>query len=1309
MKTNEKSSIIPLKVKIFYLIIAILFIGFILIIRIRIHENIRNKNFEELKAIAKLKAEEISNFLTTEKYKLNYLINNKGFQRVINEYFRSPNNISTLVSFFDEIKLLKHLEDIVLLDSTGKILFQFHPIIEEVDTFTKSLKEKGEKDTILIDIIPYKRSDIVYFYQFPIFDSKGHKGFIRFEYDARKNLFPRADYLESFSSKEILLVKKEKNEIVYLSYLRRVNLDALRLKETFVDSSCWGKVISGKDVCFYEGLDYAGVPCVYALVEIPETNWFIIAKKDSKEAYKDFLNQYYIISLLTIISLLLVIGLFNWRYYLLNMKRQQRELEILKERDKIKVQYDIIIQMMNDVIFLIDSKGNIISTNQAVKTMYGYEPDELFGKRIDLVCKVEEFSELEERFEKIIKSNGYIYNSIHKRKDGTEFNVEVSAKAIEIEGNYYLLGIVRDISEREKFIETLNRKLLLEEKLNEFVKELINVTYENFDQNIEKILEQVGNFLGYDRFKIFLKEKDGNFSCKYEWCKEGISPTRKRLISFDLQKSFPFLYKQLRSGKIYSCGDILSLPSEASAELKEILEENINSFIWKPLFFKDDLFGFFSINGVNNKVGLKDEYNVFLNIFADMFTDALKRIDYEKNVQTQQEIFRKLINKSKEVILVLDKNFKNVFVSSSVKNVLGYSTDERIGQYALELVHPEDREIAINSLKEITNQPNFSKTIIFRAKHKAGKYIWLEATLTNLLKDPDITGIVVNYHDITELKEFYTRIQESEERYRLLTEETGVVLYRLNYTTMKYDYMSDVIEKLTGYSVKEINDKGFANIVEQISLILNPEKTKEKIIADRMKGETVEYLADYKIITKNGEQKWIRDHSFPLLDNEGKIIGSLGVLTEVTELKKIEEELQRREKYLEALEEILKSLIFTEEIHTFYNNIVEKLGRVTEVSRCYIFENSYDENGRLLMSQKAEWCDVGITPQIDNPLLQNLPYDELGMDLVKVFTEKGAFLGLVKDFSEPLKSILESQSIVSICLIPIFVKGEFWGFIGFDECTKERIWTNMELEILKSAAVSISLAIESLKRKQELVRARDEAIEANRLKSGFLSMMSHEIRTPLNSILGYNSLLKELYYDTASEDVKKYFETVEKGGKRLLDTISKILELSRLEAGDYLVNIKTISLIDLINDIINSLKIEAKAKGISIIKDYQDKDFFLVTDEYCLHGIFENIISNAIKYSYKGKIQVSVKEEKDWIVCIVKDEGVGMSEEYQKHLFKSFSQEDLSYKRRHEGTGLGLAITKHYADLIGAHINIESQKGVGTTVTVKIPRKLLSN
>jgi signal transduction histidine kinase len=134
------------------------------------------------------------------------------------------------------------------------------------------------------------------------------------------------------------------------------------------------------------------------------------------------------------------------------------------------------------------------------------------------------------------------------------------------------------------------------------------------------------------------------------------------------------------------------------------------------------------------------------------------------------------------------------------------------------------------------------------------------------------------------------------------------------------------------------------------------------------------------------------------------------------------------------------------------------------------------------------------------------------------------------------------------------------------------------------------------------------------------------------------------------------------------------------------------------------LKVLADEKNLNLVVDLPETDLIIEGDEYCVHGVLENLITNAIKYSERGTILVKAYEKGDYVEFFVKDEGIGIAEEYLKHLFKPFSQEDVSYKRKFEGTGLGLAITKRYLELIGGEISVESQKGVGSKFTVKLKK-----
>jgi diguanylate cyclase (GGDEF)-like protein/PAS domain S-box-containing protein len=146
--------------------------------------------------------------------------------------------------------------------------------------------------------------------------------------------------------------------------------------------------------------------------------------------------------------------------------------------------------------------------------------------------------------------------------------------------------------------------------------------------------------------------------------------------------------------------------------------------------------------------------------------------------------------------------------------------------------------------------------------------------------------------EIERLKGVEARLKESEERLRFVTETTGGALYRLRYDDMTYDYLSPAIERLTGYTASEINLMGFKSLIQSITKPAAEELAAEEILRVRLAGETGEYNADYLIKTKDGQRRWLADHSLPWLDADGVIIGSVGVLTDITERKRLEDSLR---------------------------------------------------------------------------------------------------------------------------------------------------------------------------------------------------------------------------------------------------------------------------------------------------------------------------------------------------------------------------------------------------------------------------------
>jgi signal transduction histidine kinase/CheY-like chemotaxis protein len=226
---------------------------------------------------------------------------------------------------------------------------------------------------------------------------------------------------------------------------------------------------------------------------------------------------------------------------------------------------------------------------------------------------------------------------------------------------------------------------------------------------------------------------------------------------------------------------------------------------------------------------------------------------------------------------------------------------------------------------------------------------------------------------------------------------------------------------------------------------------------------------------------------------------------------------------------------------------------------------------------------------------------------------------------------------------------------------------------------------------------------ASEHKSAFLASMSHELRTPLNAIIGYSEMLYETAQDEGQEELLPDLAKIRDAGRHLLGLINDILDLSKIEAGKmelYFEEVDIVGLVEEARAIVEPLA-AANANRLEIICPAASGR--LRTDRTKLKQSLLNLLSNAGKFTHQGRIALEVRPAGSEISFIVSDTGIGMSEEQQGRLFQAFSQADASTTRRYGGTGLGLAITKHFCELLGGSIAVESAPGQGSTFTITLP------
>ncbi len=425
---------------------------------------------------------------------------------------------------------------------------------------------------------------------------------------------------------------------------------------------------------------------------------------------------------------------------------------------------------------------------------------------------------------------------------------------------------------------------------------------------------------------------------------------------------------------------------------------------------------------------------------------------------------------------------------------------------------------------------------------------------------------------------------------------------------------------------------------------------------------------------------------------------------ELKERKLVEQSLQRRGRYLKALSEANQLLLTHPGYQESYEGILRMLGLAAGASRVYIFENHEGEKGKLLTSQRAEWCSPGILPQIDNNELRGIVFAESPSRRWLPLLQQGRpVTGRVTDLPPEERAFLESQQILSILILPMHVNGSFFGFIGFDQCDREREWDDPEIYLLKAAALTLSqhierqLALDEVAyQRQQLesrVESRTEQLQlANEELEAFCYTVSHDLRGPLTGIRGFSQLLLE-EMGTADRVERDYALRVLDITDRTLQMIDDLLELSRASRTE--LQRSSIDLSTIAHTIAAELQLQHPGRKAS----FQIQDGIVAEgDENLLRVVIHNLLSNAWKYTAKkpaAEIEVGSMQQGMETVYFVRDNGAGFRMAYVEKLFLAFSR--LHTAHEFPGTGVGLATVRRIIQRHGGRVWADGEPDQGAT------------
>ena len=635
-------------------------------------------------------------------------------------------------------------------------------------------------------------------------------------------------------------------------------------------------------------------------------------------------------------------------------------------------------------------------------------------------------------------------------------------------------------------------------------------------------------------------------------------------------------------------------------------------------------------------------------------------------------------------------------------------------------------------------------------------------------------GHLWKYTDITESVVVEKRLQEQRQFYEQILNEIPADIAVFD-KDMRYLFVNPFAVHNPGTRSWLIGktDKEYCDYRNRTyTFAIERERVFKKVIEQGYQYEWEEQSMD-----AHGETNYHLRKMYPVFNDEGQLDIMIGYGVDITERKKIEEQVKLSESKFREIFDFSQALICTHDldghllsvnnaiINTLEYTEKELLGKyvysVLPKSKIEEFGKAYIQE--ILKNKRSEGIMIGVTKSgkkvhllYQNYLVQDPGTEPYIIGFAQDVTERVNAENALRKSEEKYRNIIRNmnlglmevdldeyiiyvnQSFCDMCGFTeeelvgknakeLFVKGENIKVIeGKSELRKNNISDAYEIAVktkrgdlrwwlisgaprigddgMLKGSIGIHLDITHQKRlEQELRKAKSEAEYSAHAKEIFLANMSHEIRTPMNAIMGMGRLLKK---STLENQQMFYVDAIQNASENLLVIINDILDFSKIEAGKVTIENIGFKLHQILDQALVVMKHKAEEKDLLLNYHIDDQvASVLIGDPFRINQVILNMLSNSIKFTEKGSVKINCHylrgdEFYQHLRIDIEDTGIGMSHEFLSHLFEKFTQEDESVTRKFGGTGLGMSISKQLIELMGGRIEVKSEKGVGTTISI---------
>lgn len=574
----------------------------------------------------------------------------------------------------------------------------------------------------------------------------------------------------------------------------------------------------------------------------------------------------------------------------------------------------------------------------------------------------------------------------------------------------------------------------------------------------------------------------------------------------------------------------------------------------------------------------------------------------------------------------------------------------------------------------------------------SGKYEWSDSEVSLLLTIASSIGMLIQRNNKqNELINEKIKTEESERKLILAQNITHLGSWEMDIQTGKAKW-SDEFFRICGFEPQSFEPNaeiGFA-LIHPDDRELAAHAVNDSIL------NKIPYKIEKRIITPSGKIKYVFSQGEVLNDENGNPKILTGSFLDITDRKKHEMLIQKNSERLSILLDLSK--MNNVEPTELYNYALQKAIELCsgKLGMIGFFKDDYSLLNAFISSEVNQ----------TNP--NRVVVSKLSLADFSAWTKE--FLktkpNLINDFSSKVDLIIELPmghlNISRYLSVPIMEKDKLIGLIAV--ANKDEDFDITDINQLSLLVEGMWNIIKQRNYEHELINAKEKAEESDKLKSSFLQNMSHEIRTPLNGIIGFSSLLKNI--DSLTIDEKnEYVDLIISSSERLLGIVTDVLEISRIDSGSLKINKHEIYLYEVIKYLSNLFNNKILNKGLKFLQNlpFELAEYKIFTDKDKFYQILTNFMTNAIRFTERGEIELSASIRENGFFISVRDTGIGIHKEFFEKVFDRFWQYEAFSSKIYGGTGLGLSISKGLAELLGMKIELESEIEKGSTFSLVIP------